>query len=92
MEKKKKFFKDMNPLIAIFVAMLSGLSSLYFGSKLIPIFIEVSDLINQGVEIDATAIKVFILLSVYGLFAYFLALIFQLSQKRVIDALYEDDK
>ena len=81
MKEKKKFFKDLNPFLAMILAMFSGLSSLYFGSKLIPIFIEVSDLINQGVEINATGIKVIIFLSIYGLLTYLLALVFQLSQK-----------
>ena len=90
MKEKKKSFKDLNPSIAIVTAMLSGLSSLYFGSNLIPVFIEVTDLVNQGAKIDFTAIKVLILLSVYGVFTCFLTLLFMLSQKRVIDALYED--
>ncbi|WP_156968224.1 hypothetical protein [Desulfobacter vibrioformis] len=50
--KKKFSIKNMNPFFAMIGAILSDFSVLYFGKKIIPIFLNVADLINAGTKID----------------------------------------
>lgn len=88
MKEKKGFFKNLNPYAAIAIAMVCGLGSLYFGTKLIPVFFEVAELIDKGTPIGVKGTTVIGLLSVFGVFTYFLALWFQLAQKRVVEAFY----
>jgi hypothetical protein len=64
--------------------MYSGLSALYLSVKLTPIFFEAAELINKGTPIDSKGFIVITLLAVFGTVTYFLALGFQLAQKRVV--------
>jgi hypothetical protein len=88
MKEKEGFFKNLNPYLAIVIAMVCGLGSLYFGTKLIPVFFEVAELIDKGTPIGAKGAVVIGLLSMFGITTYFLALWFQLAQKRVIEEFY----
>lgn len=88
MKEKDGIFKNLNPYAAIVIAMVCGLGSLYFGTKLIPVFFEVAELIDKGTSIGAKGAAVIGLLTVFGIFTYFLALLFQLAQKRVVEAFY----
>lgn len=88
MKEKDGFFKSLNPYVALVIAMTCGLGSLYFGTKLLPVFFEVAELIDKGTPIESEGSAVIGLLSILGAFTYFLALWFQLAQKRVIEAFY----
>ena len=83
------FFKSLPLIAAIPTAMILGVSSLFFGTKLIPIFFQVTDLIQKGEPIDSKGAAVIGMLVLMGCFTYALALGFQLSQKRVIELVYD---
>jgi len=83
------FFKKLPLIAAIPTAMFLGVSSLFLGTKLIPIFFQVTDLIHKGEPMGTKGTAVIGMLIFLGSITYAIALGFQLSQKRVIELLYD---
>jgi hypothetical protein len=88
MNQKNFSFKKIHPCIAMLIAMFSGLVSIYFATKLLPIFFKVMDLLDKGTPLDGTAGILFGVLCMWGVFTYCFGLVFHLAQKRVVEALY----
>lgn len=89
MKREKLFFKNMDPHIALVVAVGCGAWSFYTGSKLIPIFLDCADLLNKGTPIDSLYVFfVVVTLFLLALTTYFVTIAFLLAQKRVFEELY----
>ena len=83
------FFRKLPLIAAIPSAMFLGVSSLFLGTKLIPIFFQATDLIQKGEAVGAKGAAIIGMLMFLGGITYAIALGFQLSQKRVIELLYD---
>ncbi len=88
MKNKINNFKDVPLILAFIIAVFSGVGALYFSITLVPVFIEVTKMINQGVPIRVKGWLVIFLLISYGMLAYFYTIVFQLAHRRIIDALF----
>ncbi len=87
-EQKWSGFKNMKLIIAIPVAIFSGLISLYFASILIPTSLEVASMIDGGMSIGFGVFFLIVTMIFGGLFTWFFSLVFLLAQKRIIEILY----
>ncbi len=90
--KQYHWFRNLNLYAAMSVALFCGFGSFYFAIRLIPIFINVADIIESGEHIGATGAAVIFMLLILGLCCYFFNLCFMLAQKRVIEIFYGGDK
>lgn len=82
----------IDPILSFLIAVLSGVCSLYFGMKITPIFSEITEIIDSGAKIGGAGALTIGLAVLWGLFAYTLSIVFQVANRRVVDAIYNNEK
>ncbi len=86
----KSSFMNQNAVLVVVIAVLSGLFSMACGFLLMPASAEFIVLLADGALVSTGAIKVVLLLGIYGLAKFTATVIFKAANGALIDRLKGD--